>query len=141
MSPEPPVYLGWGSMIAQSPEHMADLAVRALMLANKRGIVLGGWANLHAGLLTDQSLIDYAAQAVLFVDKAPHEMLFPRCAVTVHHGGMGTTVAAMRSGRPTIVTPCIFDQFENARMVQESGAGIGMVKFKKISGQSLADAI
>jgi sterol 3beta-glucosyltransferase len=140
-SPEPPVYLGWGSMVAVSPEHMADLAVRTLMLSKKRGIILGGWAKLHPGLLADRALIDYAAKNVLFVASAPHEMLFPRCSVTIHHGGMGTTVAALRSGRPTIITPVIFDQFDNARMVQESGAGCGMPAFKKITARALAEAI
>merc|ERR1719291_108726 len=140
-SPEPPVYIGWGSMLAISAEHMVDLAVGALKESKKRGIIVGGWAKLNVGLLTDQSLVDYAAQAVLFVDSAPHEMLFPRCSVTIHHGGMGTTVAAMRSGKPTIVTPMIYDQFENSRMVQDSGAGIGMAAFKKATAKSLADAI
>merc|ERR1719174_969785 len=41
-----PVYLGWGSMIAVSPEHMARLAVGALAVTQKRGIILGGWAKL-----------------------------------------------------------------------------------------------
>lgn len=140
-SPEPPVYLGWGSMIAVTPEHMADLAVRALMLSQKRGIILGGWAKLHAGLLADQALIDYAAKNVIFVASAPHEMLFPRCSVTVHHGGMGTTVAALRSGRPTIITPIIFDQFDNARLVQDSGSGVGMPAFRKVTAQTLAEAL
>jgi sterol 3beta-glucosyltransferase len=140
-SSEPPVYMGWGSMVATSPQHMADLAVRALMISGRRGIVLGGLAKLHAGLLTDQALVDYAGHSVLFVDSAPHEALFPRCSAVVHHGGMGTTAAGLRSGRPSIVTPVIFDQFDNARMVQASGAGVGMPAFRRVTAQSLAAAI
>jgi len=140
-SSDTPACLGWGSMVAISPEHMAELAVRALMLAKMRGIILGGWAKLHAGLLKDQSLVEYAAKAVLFVSSAPHEMLFPRCCATVHHGGIGTMVAALRSGKPTIVTPVLYDQFENARTVQESGAGIRMPNFRKTTAQALADAL
>ena len=36
-----PVYIGWGSMICKSPEHMAELAIRALYETGERGIVFG----------------------------------------------------------------------------------------------------
>merc|ERR1719291_1300867 len=106
---------------------MASLAVRALRCAGLRGIVLGGWARLSAEMLEGQpdgeDLTAYAAKNILFIASAPHEWLFPRCAAVVHHGGSGTTAAGLRSGRPSIITPCAFDQFANGRMVAESGAG------------------
>merc|ERR1712137_281949 len=138
---EPPVYLGWGSMVAVSPEHMVALAVGALKAAGQRGIVLGGNAKLAVDMLKDRELLDYAAASVLFVDSAPHEWLFPQCSVTVHHGGMGTTVAALRSGVPTIVTPTIYDQFESARVVQGAGVGLATPAFHKVTHQSLGEAI
>ncbi|MDZ4801278.1 MAG: glycosyltransferase [Bryobacteraceae bacterium] len=45
---------------------------------------------------------------------APHSALFPRAAVNVHHGGVGTTAEALRSGRPMLVVPFAHDQFDNA---------------------------
>ena len=36
-------------------------------------------------------LYEYAKNHVLFLQSAPHDWLFPRCSVTVHHGGAGTT--------------------------------------------------
>ena len=50
-----------GSMVAVSPEHMASLAVKALMLAGQRGIVVGGAAKLCADMLTQDELKAYAA--------------------------------------------------------------------------------
>merc|ERR550525_815337 len=100
---------------------MTCLAVRALMKSKSRGIVLGGWAGLEVGKLQGQAdtqqMLDYVAEDVLFLKTAPHEWLFPRCSCTVHHGGSGTTAAALRAGRPTIITPCFVDQFSNAKGV------------------------
>merc|ERR1719221_414507 len=125
---EAPVYMGWGSMMAISGEHMTCLAVRALMRSKSRGIILGGWAHLDAGMMQGQpdtpQMVEYAEENVLFLKTAPHEWLFPQCACTVHHGGAGTTAAAMRSGRPTIITPCFVDQFFYASAAAKAGVGV-----------------
>lgn len=99
--------------------------------AARRGIILGGWAKLDAKLLKEAAeedgdphgLVEYAAANVLFVDKAPHELVFPKCSVIVHHGGMGTTAASLRSGKPTIITPVLLDQFDAAELVETLGVG------------------
>ncbi|CAE8627366.1 unnamed protein product [Polarella glacialis] len=136
---------GWGSMIAVSPEHMACLAVRSLKEAGLRGVVLSGWAELSVENMSGQpdskELLAFAKESVLFVKTAPHEWLFPQCSAIVHHGGSGTTAAALRSGRPSIVTPCGFDQFQNALMVAESGAGVGLPQIRKVTCRVLAAAL
>jgi len=142
---EPPVYMGWGSMLAVSAEHMACLAVRSLKIAGNRGIVLGGWAGLSKQCLLgqpdSQELLAYVSESVLFVPTAPHEWLFPQCAAIVHHGGSGTTAAALRSGRPSVVTPCAFDQFANAQMVARLGAGLGLKQIRRVTAEELAAAL
>eukprot|EP00554_Chaetoceros_debilis_P008249 CAMPEP_0194099054 /NCGR_PEP_ID=MMETSP0150-20130528/328_1 /TAXON_ID=122233 /ORGANISM="Chaetoceros debilis, Strain MM31A-1" /LENGTH=544 /DNA_ID=CAMNT_0038785195 /DNA_START=70 /DNA_END=1704 /DNA_ORIENTATION=+ len=146
-----PVYMGWGSMIRASTQEMAIFAVEALMGSNQRGIVLGGLAGLSMEVLaaacaTDdkdgQKLMDYAKENVMFVDKAPHEWLFPRVSLTVHHGGAGTLNAALRAGVPTIVTPVFGDQYDNSLVVQKLGVGVGFEqKLQKINAGDLAEAI
>jgi sterol 3beta-glucosyltransferase len=140
-----PAYLGWGSMVSVSPEHMTALAVKALQLAGMRGIILGGFAQLNESMLRghpdEKELREYARGNVLFLQSAPHEWLFPQCSAIVHHGGAGTTAAALRSGVPCIVTPIFVDQFDNANMTQQSGAGIGVPQFSKISSEDLAGAL
>jgi sterol 3beta-glucosyltransferase len=142
---DPPVYLGWGSMIAISPEHMAALAVRALKQSGMRGIILGGFAQLqpsHLEAAADAAELGaYAREHVLFVKTAPHEWLFPKCKIVVHHGGAGTTAAGWRAGVPSVITPCFADQFDNAALMQSSGAGIGLAQFKKLSAKDLAGAL
>jgi len=140
---EPPVYMGWGSMIV--PERTACLAVRALRRAGLRGVVLGGWARLGAhmpeGEPDQKELEEYIADNVLFVQSAPHEWLFPKCAATVHHGGAGTVAAALRSGMPTVITPCGLDQPDNARIVEASGCGVALGQISVLTVEDLARAL
>lgn len=139
-----PVYIGWGSMIT-SPTSMAEVAVEAAQYAKKRAIVLGGYADVGMDALMSggkTELIAYARANVLFVKSVPHEWLFPRVACTIHHGGAGTTTAAMRGGVPTIVTPVLFDQFDNSYLIREIGVGMGFEKhLVRISGRELGSAI
>ncbi|KAI3642536.1 hypothetical protein MP228_012091 [Amoeboaphelidium protococcarum] len=39
-----------------------------------------------------------------------HSLLFPKCDFIVHHGGSGTTAAALASGTPSMVVSCFGDQ-------------------------------
>eukprot|EP00405_Crypthecodinium_cohnii_P022743 CAMPEP_0206464632 /NCGR_PEP_ID=MMETSP0324_2-20121206/27332_1 /ASSEMBLY_ACC=CAM_ASM_000836 /TAXON_ID=2866 /ORGANISM="Crypthecodinium cohnii, Strain Seligo" /LENGTH=512 /DNA_ID=CAMNT_0053937301 /DNA_START=308 /DNA_END=1847 /DNA_ORIENTATION=- len=138
-----PVYMGWGSMVV--PPSTAAMAVRALRTAKLRGIILGGWAKLNIEMLDDaedaEELKEYASKNVFFTSSAPHEWLFPRCAVTVHHGGAGTVAAALRSGVPTVVTPCGLDQPDNAKIVAQNGCGVAMPQFAQLTSEALAKAL
>jgi sterol 3beta-glucosyltransferase len=143
------IYMGWGSMISKSPHYMVEFAVRALHKSQQRAIVLGGYAGLSLDTLRDaqpgveQSLIDYARDNILFLQECPHEYVMPRVLATVHHGGAGTTTAALRSGRPTIITPVFFDQWDHAYLVNQLGVGIGFEKqqLQNITYQELGSAI
>ena len=145
---DPPVYIGWGSMIANSPLHMITLAVRVLMVLGKRGVILSGWAKLSAHLLDESTAPDtnelrsYLANNIFIVESnAPHEWLFPRCAAIVHHGGAGTTASALRSGIPSVITPCFVDQPELAEKVHGLGVGIGLNQFHSVTAKELVSAL
>jgi rhamnosyltransferase subunit B len=60
-------------------------------------------------------------EGVVACDYAPFSLLFPRAAAIVHHGGIGTTGQAMRSGRPSLVMPCAWDQPDNAERAARLG--------------------
>merc|ERR1712141_445111 len=142
-----PVYCGWGSMVCNSPEHMIRFVVSSLKRSGERGIVLGGVANLSLELLkqstSDEELLSYAEKNILFVKKASHENLFPRVKCIVHHGGAGTTNAALRAGVPSIITPVFFDQWDHAHVLNELGVGFGFAstQFQKITPEELGSAI
>jgi len=136
----PPVYMGWGSMICKSAEWMVKIAVETLKHVGARGVLLGGWAGVSL-LAVPPELQDFCKEHVLFVPAAPHEWLFPQCSVLVHHGGSGTTAASVRSGRPTVITPLMADQFDFAKEINRMGCGVGLPKFKTLTTRKLADAV
>merc|ERR1712039_527106 len=109
-------------------------------------VVLGGWPGLSHELLQAvkpvcMDVINYAQENILFVPKAPHEWLFSRCACIVHHGGAGTTAAALRAGVPSIITPVALDQYDHAEMVGALGVGLGMQSLERLSHEELCEAI
>ncbi|KAH7435201.1 hypothetical protein KP509_06G054400 [Ceratopteris richardii] len=46
-----------------------------------------------------------------FSGTVPYLWLFPKCCLVIHHGGSGTTAAALHSGVPQVICPFILDQF------------------------------
>jgi len=142
---EKPVYIGWGSMQVYSKEHMARLAVGALKEAGRRGIIVGGWAELSEESLGEgveyAELKEYCKTNVLFLKSAPHEWLFPQCACCVHHGGIGTTQASLSAGVPTVVTPVFADQKDIAKKLAKDGHGEGTVQLAKLSVKELGEKI
>ncbi|KAL9239809.1 hypothetical protein vseg_014093 [Gypsophila vaccaria] len=46
-----------------------------------------------------------------FSGSIPYSWLFQKCAVAVHHGGSGSTAAALKAGVPQILCPLMADQF------------------------------
>lgn len=59
----------------------------------------------------------------------------------MHHGGAGTTAAAVEAGKPSIIVPFFGDQSFWGRMVAMAGAGPRPIPFKNLSASSLASAI
>ena len=60
---------------------------------------------------------------IMVAASAPYARVFPAASVIVHHGGFGTCGEALRAGRPSLVTPFAFDQFDTAARVQNLGVG------------------
>lgn len=128
----PPICVGFGSMPSANPEQTTELFTRALARAGQRGILLTGWGGLaHAKL----------PETVLALESAPHDWLFPRVAAVVHHGGAGTTAAALRAGAPALVTPFIADQRFWGERVTSLGAGVGPLSRRQLSPEPLATAL
>jgi vancomycin aglycone glucosyltransferase len=111
-SGEPPIFAGFGSMPA--PPESTRRLIGAARAVGRRIIVSRGWADLE--------LIDDAADCIA-VDDVSHDVLFPRVAAVVHHGGAGTTAAAARAGVPQVITPMFSDQFYWATRIVELGVG------------------
>ena len=60
---------------------------------------------------------------VLHLPFAPYSRILPGAAAVIHHGGMGTTAQALRSGVPSLIVPWGVDQFYTASQMTRTGAG------------------
>src|SRR5438067_1491732 len=65
---------------------------------------------------------------------APFRQLLPLCGAVVHHGGVGTTAAALEAGCPQLVLPLAWDHPDNAARVAALGAGLALGSRRRSSG-------
>lgn len=113
---EPPIVFTLGSSAVGAPGKFYDESLRAAVSIGRRAVFLVG---KYAPALTQAGV----PEGMLVVDLAPHDALFPRAAAIVHHGGVGTTGQALKSGRPMLVVPHAHDQPDNADRVSRLGTG------------------
>ena len=119
-------------MLNSDPKKVTDRVLDALARSKQRGVLVAGWGGL--------SQVDLPPN-VLMVNTVPFDWLFPRVAVAVHHGGAGTTSAALRAGIPSVVVPFGLDQSFWARRVKSLGVRLGAIPLKRLTAERLATAI
>ncbi len=130
--PSPPVYVGFGSMSGENPAQFTQVVLEALKLTGQRGVLLTGWGGISQTDLPDQ---------VFLLDSAPHDWLFPQMAAIVHHGGAGTTAAALKAGVPSVVVPFFGDQPFWGDRVHRLGTSPAPVPKSQLTADRLATAI
>jgi len=128
---DPPIYVGFGSVLVEDPTAVTRTIFTALQKAGARGIVSEGWARLRG---------ETPPPNVFVIGDTPHDWLFPRCRAVCHHGGAGTTSAGLRVGLPTVVVPSFGDQFFWGRMVAEAGAGPTPIPIARLDSATLTAA-
>jgi sterol 3beta-glucosyltransferase len=119
-------------MVNREVQRMTRAALDALARTGNRGIFLTGWGGWQP---------DNPPDNVLFLESAPHDWLFPRCRVIIHHGGAGTTAAGLRAGVPNIVVPHAADQPFWGRRVAALGAGPPPIPVHRLTSENLAAAL
>ncbi len=127
-----PICVGFGSMPSADPEQTTELFTRALARAGLRAVMLTGWGGLARAQLPE---------TVFALDGAPHDWLFPRVSAVVHHGGAGTTAAALRAGVPALVIPFIADQRFWGSRLRALDAGPGFLARRRLQPEPLAAAL
>ncbi|RQZ19907.1 glycosyltransferase [Burkholderia sp. Bp9031] len=127
---DPPVYIGFGSMAGFDRAAMADALARAL--DGRRALFQPGWSGIDASMLPAH---------VHAIGETPHDWLFPRVSVAIHHGGSGTTHSAARAGIPSVVVPFAGDQFFWANRLQRLGVADARVAGRRMDAAALAGAM
>ena len=112
----PPIYFGFGSM--QIPADTVTMISAACTQLGERALVCAGWS--------DFTPADPHSDHVKIVGALNYAAIFPACRAAVHHGGAGTTAAALRAGIPSLI---IFHQLADqpwwAAAVAQLGVGAG----------------
>ncbi len=93
-----------------------ELGARLANSSDARMLFVGPGS--HAG-----GSADGAGNQPLAVGYVPLSRLVRDVDLVVHHGGLGTTMAALGAAKPSVVLPIAFDQQYNARVVESVGAG------------------
>lgn len=128
----PPVFVGFGSMPVRNPQQTTETIVSALNQADCRAVLQAGWAGLGGA---------HVPESIYRLEYVPYEWLFPRVSAAVHHGGSGTTAAALRAGTPSIPVPFVFDQFYWGERVAGLGVGSRPIPHRELSADKLASAL
>ncbi len=129
----PPVFFGFGSMPVPDHEGFMEMAASLCEELGLRALIGPGWNDL------DMAACDLPDNLAV-VEKADHAWLFPQCAAVVHHGGAGTTQAALRAGVASVVCPFFADQPFWAKRVAALGAGTRL-PFRKMDYPGLRGAL
>lgn len=131
---EPPVYIGFGSIVVDDPEKFTNLIFEAIKKAGVRALVSKGWGGLGGDEDTPEN--------VYMLENTPHDWLFPRVSAVVHHGGAGTTAIGLKCGKPTMIVPFFGDQPFWGAMVAKAGAGAAeAIPYKHLDSDALAEGI
>ncbi len=127
---ETAIAVGFGSMSSKDAAATTGIVLDAIQQVGCRAILLSGW-----GGFSDAELPDH----VFCIDAVPHDWLFPRVSLSVHHGGAGTTGATARAGIPAVVVPFTADQPFWGWVVESQGLGYSRVPRKRLTAVGLAE--
>lgn len=131
---EPPVYIGFGSIVVDDPDAMTRMIFDAVRKSGVRALVSKGWGGLGAD---DIGL----PEGVHMLGNVPHDWLFKHVSCVVHHGGAGTTAAGIKAGKPTFVVPFFGDQPFWGAMIARAKAGPEPIRYKDLTADKLSGAL
>jgi sterol 3beta-glucosyltransferase len=129
------IYIGFGSMHGNDPGAMAEMISKAVSQSGETdvaAIVATGWGGMRD--------IDWPDN-VFALKEVPHDWLFPKVDIVIHHGGAGTCAAALRAGRPSIIIPFFGDQPFWAKRLHKLGVSPRPIKPAKLDATLLAEQI
>jgi rhamnosyltransferase subunit B len=108
---EPPVVFTLGASAALNAGDFYEQSAAIAHGLGVRAVLLTGAENPAPSEHADIYIAGYV----------PYSYIFPRAAVVVHAGGIGTIALALRAGRPMLIVPFAHDQPDNAHRAARLG--------------------
>ncbi len=126
-----PVFATFGSMTAGDSDVAASARqlVAAAIGAGQRAIIQMDWSRADA--IPEHPSIHR-------LSRVPHGQVFPLCAAVVHHGGAGTSHAAARAGKPSVVVAHGADQLFWAGTLRRAGIADAPLQRHSLTAERLA---
>ena len=128
----PPVYVGFGSMASADSQIMTRVILDGIQRAGQRVLLSGGWGGFH---------VEDLPESVMPIGFVPHDWLFPRVALAIHHGGAGTAAAVFKAGVPQMIIPFFADQFFWGKRVSDLGLGAPPLNRKKLGAELVEKSV
>lgn len=128
-----PICIGFGSMLDDQTEQRMSIVKECIAHTHQRAIVVGGWSTPNAKEINDENLY--------WIDNVPHDWLLPQVTAMVHHGGAGTTAAALRADVPSVIVPFFADQPFWADRVYRLGLSPRPIPRRSLTSERLMHAI
>jgi len=106
-----PLVFTLGSAAVLAAGRFYEFSAKAAMRLGVRAVLLIG---------TDERNRPRQAlpESICVAEYAPFSALFPRAALVVHQGGVGTTAQCLRAGKPMLIMPYSHDQPDNGRRMR-----------------------
>jgi UDP:flavonoid glycosyltransferase YjiC (YdhE family) len=119
-------------MQPKDPIHMTSVILQALEQTGQRAVMVSGWGGLISSNLPT---------SVFLAESVPFDWLFPKIQAAIHHGGLGTTAAALSAGIPSVTIPFGLDQPFWARTLHQLGVAGKPLDPNRLTTALLVDTI
>lgn len=128
-----PIYITFGSISPYRVQETTELIHESVKASGCRAIIQADWDNVRQSDIKEDNIYK--------CNRLPHAEVFPYCALVIHHGGAGTTHAALRAGCPAIVIEHAFDQTFWGNELERLGVAGKVLHRNRITAKQLAEAI
>ncbi|MFC2020151.1 glycosyltransferase, partial [Chloroflexota bacterium] len=128
-----PIFISFGSAgwNEQDDNPLLQLLFSAVSMVNTRAVIVTSGD-------TERNNIP---RNVHLINDVPHDWMFPHVSCVVHHCGLGTTAAVLKSGIPSIPVPHVVDQFAWAKRIHTLGVATEPISRRQLTVEKLALAI
>ncbi|MDF1496968.1 MAG: glycosyltransferase [Patescibacteria group bacterium] len=128
------ILVTFGSMTNPKPAEKTKIILDILQKHNIPAII-----NTACGGLEEPK--EYNKDLLHFVNLIPYDYILPKMYAVIHHGGTGTTHAALKNGCASLIIPHIIDQYIWNKTINKLGAGPKGIEVGKITATNLEPKI